>query len=136
VGFPTANIDVPAEIAWPVDGIYACWYERAGGSIHPAAVSLGQRPTFWQEDHPRVWQEEGHIETSTFEMEVSFGVPVLEAFLLDFDGDLYGEVARVSFVERLREERRFDSVSDLAVAMADDVDRARTILAETGPGPG
>jgi riboflavin kinase/FMN adenylyltransferase len=58
---------------------------------------------------------------------------VLEAFLLDFEGDLYGEAARVSFVERLREERRFERVSDLVAAMVDDVGRARAVLAETRP---
>jgi riboflavin kinase/FMN adenylyltransferase len=146
LGFPTANIDVPTEIALPDEGIYACFYERAGGSIHPAAVSLGHRPTFRQENRPTLRQENRptlrqenrqeheHIE-STSETVVPFGAPVLEAFLLDFDGDLYGELARVSFVERLREERRFESVSDLVAAMVEDTDRARAVLATTEPGP-
>jgi len=60
---------------------------------------------------------------------------VLEAFLLDFYGDLYGEVARVSFVERLREERRFETVPDLVAAMTDDVDRTRAILEDATPDP-
>jgi riboflavin kinase/FMN adenylyltransferase len=117
LGFPTANIDVPTEIALPDEGIYACFYERADGSVHPAAVSLGYRLTFRQEAAAPV------------------GAPVLEAFLLDFEGDLYGEPARVSFVERLREERCFESVSDLVEAMAEDADRARAVLATTLPGP-
>ena len=140
LGFPTANIDVPTEMALPGVGIYACFYERATGSVHRAAVSLGHRPTFPQQNHPTLGQgnlrgqEPTHAE-GTSETAGPFGVPVLEAFLLDFDGDLYGEAAGVSFVERLREERRFESVSDLVVAMDDDVERTRALLTETEPGP-
>jgi riboflavin kinase/FMN adenylyltransferase len=107
LGYPTANLDVPGEIALPGDGIYACRYQRADGSVHLAAASVGHRPTFHTRD----------------------GAPVLEAFLLDFDGDLYGEEARVSFVERLRDDQRFDSVGDLVAQMALDVVAARTVLA-------
>ena len=57
--------------------------------------------------------------------------PLLEAYLLDFDGDLYGQPAAVQFVERLRGEQRFDSVDDLVAQMHRDVDRARTILTST-----
>jgi riboflavin kinase/FMN adenylyltransferase len=46
LGFPTANLDVPAEVALPGEGIYACWYERPDGSVHGAAASVGHRPTF------------------------------------------------------------------------------------------
>jgi riboflavin kinase / FMN adenylyltransferase len=112
LGFPTANVDVPPEIALPSPGIYACRYERPGGSVHPAAVSLGYRPTF-----------------SDREPALSAGdLPVLEAFLLDFDGDLYAEPARVSFVERIRPERRFDSVAELVAAIEEDVVRVREEL--------
>ena len=110
LGFPTANVDVPAGLALPGEGIYACWYERGDGAVHRAAASLGRRPTF----HARA---EG---------------PLLEAFLLDFEGDLYGEEARVSFVRRLREERRFDSAEALVRQMHEDVDAARDAL---GAGP-
>jgi riboflavin kinase/FMN adenylyltransferase len=57
------------------------------------------------------------------------GTLLVEAHLLDFDGDLYGEQARLSFVERLRDERTFDSVDDLVVQMGADVAEARRILA-------
>ena len=106
LGYPTANLDVPGEMALPGEGIYACRYQRADGSVHGAAASLGHRPTF----HAR------------------HGVPLLEAFLLDFDGDLYGEQARVSFVERLRDEVAFSSVQDLVAQMARDVAAARAVL--------
>lgn len=108
LGFPTANVDVPAGMALPSSGIYACWYVRDDGSRHLAAVSLGHRPTF----HP-----EG-------------GPPVLEAYLLDFEGDLYGEPARVRFVERLRDELRFDSVDDLIAQMERDTEQTRFVLGE------
>ena len=107
LGYPTANLDVPSEVALPGEGIYACRYQRADGSVYDAAASVGHRPTF----HTRE------------------GAPLLEAFLLDFDGDLYGEQARVSFVERLRDDKRFASVDDLVAQMAVDVAAARVVLA-------
>jgi riboflavin kinase/FMN adenylyltransferase len=114
LGIPTANVEVPSEIALPGVGIYACWFERPDGSVHPAAASLGRRPTF------------GDVSPTD--------APVLEAYLLDFEGELYGEAARVSFVEHLRSERRFESVPELIVAMKDDVARARAVLSgESGP---
>ncbi len=106
--FPTANIAVPDGVAMPGEGIYACWYERPDGSVHPAAASLGRNPTF------RV-----------------AAAPVLEVFLLDFSGDLYGEPARVSFVAHLREERRFDSTEALVTKMNADVAATRAALGLT-----
>jgi len=107
LGIPTANVAVPAEIALPGLGIYAGRYERPDGRQHPAAISVGRRPTFY-DDAP---------------------APLVEAYLLDFDGDLYGEQARVAFVARLREERRFDSVEALVAQIHRDVDDARATLA-------
>ncbi len=107
LGFPTANVALPPELALPADGIYAGWYERPDGTVHRAALSLGRRPTFYR----------------------SADRPLLEAFLLDFEGDLYGEEARVSFVDRLRAERRFDSVEALVAQMGTDVAAARARLA-------
>jgi riboflavin kinase/FMN adenylyltransferase len=107
LGFPTANLSVPDEVCLPRDGIYAAWYERPDGSVLPAAVSLGRRPTFY-DDQP---------------------FSLLEAHVLDFSGDLYGEVARVRFVARLRDELRFESVDDLIAQMHLDCDQARRVLA-------
>lgn len=109
LGFPTANVEVPAEICLPRDGIYAAWYVRPDGRRLPAAVSLGRRPTFY-DDQP---------------------YSLLEAHLLDWSGELYGEPARVRFVERLRDEVRFDSVEDLVAQMARDCERARAVLARS-----
>ncbi|MGH9016139.1 MAG: riboflavin kinase, partial [Acidimicrobiales bacterium] len=98
-------------IALPGEGIYACWYERADGSVHAAAASVGHRPTFHSTD----------------------GEVLLEAFLLDFDGDLYGERARISFVDRLRDDRRFATVDALVAQMALDVEAARAALSGRAP---
>jgi riboflavin kinase/FMN adenylyltransferase len=106
LGYPTANVAVPPEILLPADGIYAGWYERPSGEVHPAAISLGRRPTFYDD------QEHS----------------LLEAYLLDFDGDLYREVAKVRFVTRLRGEERFDSVEELIAQIHRDCASARTAL--------
>jgi riboflavin kinase/FMN adenylyltransferase len=106
LGFPTANVSVPGDVLLPADGIYAGWFERAG-AVHAAAISLGRRPTFYAEAH----------------------ASLLEAHLLDFEGDLYGEHVKVRFVERLRAEERFDSVEALVTQMERDCDQARRALA-------
>ncbi|HKH04007.1 MAG TPA: bifunctional riboflavin kinase/FAD synthetase [Acidimicrobiales bacterium] len=106
LGFPTANVSAPGNVLLPADGIYAGWYERPDGSVHPTAISLGRRPTFY-EDQP---------------------YSLLEAHLLDFSGDLYDEAARVRFVVRLRGEVRFDSVAALIEQMERDCDDARRAL--------
>jgi riboflavin kinase/FMN adenylyltransferase len=107
LGFPTANLEVPDEICLPTDGVYAGWYVRPDGRRHPCAISLGRRPTFY-DDQP---------------------YSLLEAHLLDFDGDLYGEPARVWFTDRLRGQLKFDSVDALIDQMALDCSRAATLLA-------
>ena len=102
LGYPTANVAVPDDILLPSPCIYAGWY----GGDQAAAISVGRRPTFH-----------------------AGGAPVvLEAYLLDFSGDLYGQQARVSFVSRLRDEERYDSIDDLLRQMALDVEATRTAL--------
>lgn len=106
MGFPTANIGVPAEILVPADGIYAAWYVRPDGSTIPAAVSVGRRPTFYADA----------------------SVSLVEAHLLDFEGDLYGEPARLRFVARLRDEEKYDSMAALVDQIHRDVDATRVAL--------
>ncbi len=106
LGFPTANVSVPGEILLPADGIYAGWLTRADGTVLPAALSLGRRPTFYAEAH----------------------ASLLEAHVLDFSDDLYDEAVRVRFVERLRGELRFDSAEQLIDQIALDVDRTSEVL--------
>jgi riboflavin kinase/FMN adenylyltransferase len=113
LGYPTANLDVPSDIELPGEGVYACWYERPDRSVHAAAASVGHRPTFHTPD----------------------GAPLLEAFLLDFEGDLYGEQARVSFVDRLRDDQRFAGADELIAQMTLDVAAARTVLAASPDRP-
>jgi riboflavin kinase / FMN adenylyltransferase len=97
LGFPTANIRVPGDAPELRFGVYA---GRALG--RPAAVSVGVRPTF------------------------GTGLePLLEAFILDFDGDLYGQELTVELIEYLRPELRFDSVEDLVAQMQADVAAVR-----------
>jgi riboflavin kinase/FMN adenylyltransferase len=109
LGFPTANVAVAEEIELPADGIYAGFYTRADGTVHRSAISVGRRPTFYEPG----------------------SAPVLvEAYLLGFDGDLYGEEARVSFWYRLRDELRFESVEELIAQMKADVEAAERVLAD------
>jgi riboflavin kinase / FMN adenylyltransferase len=106
LGFPTANVEVPNQICLPADGVYAGWYERPDGASHPCAINLGRRPTFYE-----------HADHS-----------LLEAHLLDFQDDLYGESARVRFVGFLRSERKFDGIDALVAQLKHDVEHARSVL--------
>ena len=106
LGFPTANVEVPNAICLPADGVYAGWYHRPDGSRYACAINLGRRPTFYE-----------HADHS-----------LLEAHLLDFAGDLYGEPARVEFDYFLRSERKFDGIEALRGQLKNDVDHARTVL--------
>jgi riboflavin kinase/FMN adenylyltransferase len=107
IGFPTANVAVPGDIMMPGDGVFAGWYVRPDGSTHMTAISLGRRPTFYAEH----------------------GIRLLEAYLLDFDGDLYGELAKVRIAKWIRAQVRFPSVDKLVAQLERDVEATRTALA-------
>lgn len=107
IGFPTANLRPPERKLVPAHGIYAC-LATVGTRTHHAAVNVGVRPTFGGEEL------------------------LIEAFLLDFDGDLYDEQMRVEFVDYIRPELAFESVEGLVAHMHDDVSRVRSILARAG----
>ena len=107
LGFPTANVAVPAGMCLPADGVYAGFYERPNGDAYPCAINLGRRPTFYE-----------HADAS-----------LLEAHLLDVDIDLYGETASVRFEHFLRSERKFDGVDALIAQLGHDVASARDLLA-------
>ncbi|MDJ0771587.1 MAG: bifunctional riboflavin kinase/FAD synthetase [Ilumatobacter sp.] len=106
LGFPTANVEVPNRVCLPADGVYAGWYERPDGGAHPCAINLGRRPTFYE-----------HADSS-----------LLEAHLIDFDGDLYGEAAKVRFAHFLRSERKFDGIDALVEQLKHDIEHARDLL--------
>ena len=107
IGFPTANVAVPGDVMLPFDGVYAGWYERSDGSVWPAAINLGKRPTFYDEN----------------------GLRLLEAHLLDFDDDLYGERAKVRFARWIRGEVKFPGIDALVEQLHRDVKAARAVLA-------
>ena len=106
IGFPTANVAVAGDIQLPGDGVYTGWYDRPGGHAHPAAISVGRRPTFYAEN----------------------GLLLVEAHLLDFDGDLYGEHPGVRITSWLRSQTRFGSIEDLTAQLGRDVEATRAAL--------
>jgi riboflavin kinase/FMN adenylyltransferase len=105
LGFPTANVETPL-LDLPADGVYAGWYQRANGDRWPCAVNVGTRPTFCEN-----------------------AASTLEAHLIDFDGDLYGEAAIVRLTWFLRAERAFSGVDELVAQLRADVALARCLVA-------
>ena len=106
LGMPTANLTVPERICLPADGVYAGTFVAEDEVERPAAISVGTRPTFY---------EDGDV--------------LVEAYVLDFDGDLYGQRVRVRFREWVRGQERFDSTEALVEQMNADVEATRRILA-------
>jgi riboflavin kinase/FMN adenylyltransferase len=105
LGFPTANLVPEEALVCPGHGVYACLAYDDPARPRPAAVSIGVRPTF---------------QTGRGEL--------IEAYVLDFDGDLYGRQLRLDFLARLRGERRFESAEALIEQMHRDVQRTREIV--------
>jgi riboflavin kinase/FMN adenylyltransferase len=104
LGFPTANLSPESEGLIPADGVYAGWLTD-GGERYPAAISVGNNPTFEGVPHKQV-----------------------EAYVLDRELDLYGHRVEVSFVSRIRGMVAYTGVEPLIAQIADDVERARGIL--------
>lgn len=104
LGYPTANMALDPAVGL-AHGIYAVRFARADGSVHDGVASFGRRPTF------------------------DDGAPLLETFLFEFSGDLYGETALVTLVGRLRPELKFSAVEALVAQMEQDSVDARALLA-------
>ena len=106
INIPTANIHIPAGKVLPAYGIYACraWVD---GVSHSAATSIGVRPTFYSAD-------------ST--------APTIEAHLLNFNGNLYGQEVKLEFMEYLRPEQKYSSVQALMKQIQKDIAQTRMIL--------
>ena len=104
LGYPTANLVPDAAFVMPGHGVYAARATTADGAVFAAAVNVGVRPTF-----------------------VTGRGELIEAYLIDFDGDLYDTRLELAFLKRLRGEKRFDSVGTLIDQMALDVQDARAI---------
>jgi riboflavin kinase/FMN adenylyltransferase len=107
IGFPTANLEVCPDCLVPAYGVYATTATLEDGTCHAAATNVGVRPTF------------------------DNGAPSVEAYLLDFDQDLYGRELELAFVRRLRPELRFDDLQALIDQMHDDVEQTRRLLGDT-----
>ncbi|MCW2601642.1 MAG: riboflavin kinase / adenylyltransferase [Frankiales bacterium] len=105
IGYPTANLEPLPWSAIPADGIYAGRLAR-GKELLPAAISIGTNPTFAGNERR------------------------VEAYVLDFDDDLYGEHVGLAFTERLRDTLKFDGVEPLVAQMAQDVERTRAIVSD------
>jgi riboflavin kinase/FMN adenylyltransferase len=105
LGYPTANLAPPERKLIPAMGVYAC-FALIGGDRHSAAVNVGVRPTF------------------------GGGELLIEAFILDFDDDIYGNELTIEFVQYLRPEIAFDGVEELVERMRVDTDQSRIILEE------
>ncbi|MCT7373871.1 bifunctional riboflavin kinase/FAD synthetase [Chelativorans salis] len=109
LGFPTANMALPEEVAL-AHGIYAVRFRRADGTLHDGVASFGRRPTVDEA-----------------------GAPLLETFLFDFEGDLYGETCTVSFFGFLRGEEKFDGLDPLVAQMKRDEEEAKALLSGVRP---
>ena len=107
LGFATSNLDVNPEVVDIKPGVYAC---RAiiSGKTYSAVTNIGYRPTFGED----------------------LEAPRIEAHLLDFSGDLYGNWLDLVFIDRLRDEMKFPQVSDLVEQISNDVEQAREIFAD------
>jgi riboflavin kinase / FMN adenylyltransferase len=108
LGFPTANLSIAADKCLPAPGVYAMWV-HVDGAWRAAATNVGYRPTFGGD---RL---------------------TVEAYLLDFSGDLYDREVRAVFVERLREERAYPSVDELVTQIGRDVAEVRSLLEAAAP---
>ncbi|WP_322487792.1 bifunctional riboflavin kinase/FAD synthetase [Chloroflexus sp.] len=104
IGFPTANVQVSPDVALPANGVYACRAYLATGEVVPAVTNIGIRPTF------------------------NGMRRVVEAYLLDWEGDLYDQPLRLELLMRLRNERKFNGIDELVAQIHHDVAEARAVL--------
>jgi len=103
LGFPTANLDISQEQALPADGVYAGW-AYIDGKTYQAMTNIGRKPTFGSGDR------------------------TVETYAIDYNGDLYGRELKVDIIERLRDEKKFDSVEALKEQVAEDIRQGKAIL--------
>ncbi len=105
LGFPTANLEIDPRLLLPAEGVYLTWclLENSQTAV-PAVTSIGKNPTF-----------AGHIQT-------------IEAYILDFSGDLYHQSVEIQFLQRLRGIRKFDSSGELQRQIEEDITAARRLM--------
>ena len=116
LGVPTANVDVEAGTIFPGRGVYAARV-HVGERWYRAAVNVGHNPTFRSKQ-----DETTHV--------------TVEAFLLEFSGDIYHSDIRVDFLHKIRDERRFDDVAALVVQMRRDIAETEALADEAFDGVG
>ena len=109
LGFPTANLETDAKQALPADGVYATW-AYIDDQAYQSMTNIGRRPTFGGDGR------------------------TIETYILNYQGNLYGREIRIDIVERLRGEKRFDTVEELKKQIAEDVKQGITILDSQGRG--
>jgi len=107
LGFPTANLDVDSEQALPVDGVYATW-AYIDDKAYQSMTNIGKRPTFGDNQ------------------------PTVEVHVPDYLGDLYGQELKIDIIERLRSEKKFDTIEELQKQIAEDIKQGRAILDSRG----
>jgi len=107
LGFPTANLEIETRQAIPPNGIYATW-TYIDGKAYQSMTNIGHRPTFGNNER------------------------TVEIYILDYNGNLYGRQIRIDVVERLRDEKRFDTVEELKKQITEDVKQGKAILASRG----
>jgi riboflavin kinase/FMN adenylyltransferase len=105
LGFPTANLELEPEQALPSDGVYAT-IAHVGHELMPSVTNIGVRPTFGS------------------------GKRLVETYLIDYEGELLGQRLTIDLVDKMRDEKRFDTVEELKSQMGRDVGQARQILSQ------
>ena len=105
LGFPTANLEIKSEQALPSDGVYAT-IAHAGHHLMPSVTNIGVRPTFEGSKH------------------------LVETYIFDYEGDLLGQNFTIDLVDKIRDEKRFDTEEKLKAQISRDVEQARRVLSE------
>ena len=107
LGFPTANLDVDSEQALPAEGVYATW-AYIDDKAYQSMTNIGKRPTFGGSE------------------------PTVEVYVINYHSDLYGCELKIDIIDRLRDEKQFDTVEELKKQITEDVKQGRTILDSRG----
>ncbi len=107
LGFPTANLNVDSEQALPTEGVYATWV-YIDDKAYQSMTNIGKRPTFGGSER------------------------TVEVYVLDYHSDLYGRELKIDIIERLRSEKKFDTIEELKKQIAEDVEQGRVTLNSRG----
>lgn len=109
LGYPTANLEIPYDLLVPAQGVYAVQVEF-NGHCQPGVANIGIKPTFHPETHPAN----------------------VEVHIFDYDGDIYGQMIKVSFLQKIRGEKKFNGINELVEQIKTDTGNARAVLDRLG----